>query len=291
MPIEAKVILDSVTPRGHRPIEQGYRLTTVEVTIPRIVLAEFNTHRVFSRNSASSRAIPVEKQIEKVLTDPFIPTEFGSNKSGMQAGEPLTGDDRAQAIFAWLDARDAAVSQARKMLDLGVHKQITNRLLEPFMYHTIICSSTEWDNFFAQRCSPLAQPEIRLAAEAIREARAASTPQRRVFIDDPHLPYLRPEDDELRPSHRIKVSVARCARVSYETHDGIQDPEKDIDLYNKLISAEPPHWSPLEHVGFVGRNTLRSRSMWGNFQGWEQLRHIVGNGLDPRSYVELGFLD
>ena len=242
--IEAKVILDSVTPRGHRPIEQGYRLTTVEVTIPRIVLAEFNTHRVFSRNSASSRAIPVEKQIEKVLTDPFIPTEFGSNKSGMQAGEPLTGDDRAQAIFSWLDARDAAVSQARKMLDLGVHKQITNRLLEPFMYHTIICSSTEWDNFFAQRCSPLAQPEIRLAAEAIREARAASTPQRRVFIDDPHLPYLRPEDDDWGQAGTLVREVLDDAARDRLAHNVIGHVSKGVR--EPVLSRVFEYWRAID---------------------------------------------
>jgi thymidylate synthase ThyX len=279
--IEATVIADSINTNGDR-------LTTVEVNVHRFVLAELNTHRAFSRNSASSRAIPVEKQIERVLNDPAIPIEFGSNQSGMQAGPPLEGLALLDAEREWLIARNQAVVCARMLLELGVHKQVTNRLLEPFMWHRVIISATEWDNFFAQRCSPLAQPEIRVAAEAIASAIGASTPTVRFFQDDPHLPYVTEADAELSVGDRIRVAVARCARVSYLTHDGVRDPAQDIDLFNKLVTANPPHWSPLEHVALPSPATKTSRvstthrwsDMTGNFDGWAQMRHLIPNGFD-----------
>ncbi|WP_336250090.1 FAD-dependent thymidylate synthase [Stomatohabitans albus] len=255
----AAVICDSVS-------HTGARLTTIEVTLHRFVLAELNTHRVFSRNSSSSRAIPVAKQIERVMTNPAVPMEFGANQKGMQASELV--DDAEGAMAAWLAARDAAVEQVRTLQAIGVHKQITNRLLEPFMWQTVIVSSTEWQNFFAQRCSPLAQPEIRLAAEAMREAYDASTP---AHVEDGgwHTPYIRAEEESLDIETKKRISVARCARVSYLTHDGKRDLDADLNLYDRLISAEPPHWSPMEHVATPGDGP-------GNFHGWKQLRHLLG---------------
>ena len=164
----AKVIADSIN-------SEGDRLLTIEATMHRFVLAEFNTHRAFSRNSASSRAIPVAKQLGKIQSDPAMPVEFGTNKSGMQAAEPLTSLYADQASYHWLKARDAAyLASERLSSDLNVHKQVANRMLEPWMWHTVIFSTTELDNFFEQRCSELAQPEIRVVAEHIRDAVNAS---------------------------------------------------------------------------------------------------------------------
>ncbi len=132
MSYQAKVIADSVAKHT------GLRLTTLEVTFPRIVLSEFNTHRVFSRNSASSRAIPVSKQIDKVMDDPFVPIYWGKNQKGMSADQELTPEEQEVAIDYWLNARDQAVAHARDMSHYGVHKQLTNRLLEPFMWQTCI---------------------------------------------------------------------------------------------------------------------------------------------------------
>lgn len=255
----AAVICDSISPAGSR-------LTTLEVTLHRFVLAELNTHRVFSRNSSSSRAIPIAKQIARVLENPAVPMEFGQNKKGMQAEEIVA--DTEGAMAAWLGARDAAVEHVRQLLEIGVHKQVTNRLLEPFMWQTVIVSSTEWQNFFSQRCSPLAQPEIRLAAEAMREAYDASTPTE-VAEGGWHTPYVREEEADLDLETKKQISVARCARVSYLTHDGKRDLDADLDLYNRLITADPPHWSPMEHVATPGDGP-------GNFDGWKQLRHIIG---------------
>jgi thymidylate synthase ThyX len=260
----ATVVADSLSPAG-------IRLTTVEVTLHRFVLAELNTHRVFSRNSASSRAIPVRKQLARVLDDPAVPVEFGANQRGMQAGAPLTGEDHDAALGAWLEARDHAVAAVERLQELGVHKQVTNRLLEPFMWHTVIVTATEWDGFWEQRCSPLAQPEIRVAAEAMQTAYEGSTPVP-LALGEWHTPYLREDDGDLDAETAKHVSAARCARVSYLTHDGRRDIDKDLELYERLVTARPPHWSPLEHVATpaaAGEATL------GNLRGWRQLRHEV----------------
>jgi thymidylate synthase ThyX len=267
----AKVICDSIN-------ESGNRLTTLEIVMHRFVLAEFNTHRIFSRNSASSRAIPIEKQIKKVLEDPAIPVYWGKNQKGMQAEEELTEDQQKLAMFEWLLARDNAVDFAYHLLNIGVHKQITNRLLELFMWHTAIVSATEWDNFFKQRCSPLAQPEIQAVAYAIRDAINGNIPKELKY-GDWHLPYIKFEEiDKYSLEIFKKMSVARCARVSYLTHDGVRDVYKDVEMYERLTTANPPHASPFEHVATPYSETEmipEMNKMRGNFKGWKQLRHIV----------------
>ena len=148
--INAKVIADSISPSGSR-------LTTIECQLPRFILAQLNTHRAFSRNSASSRAIPVTKMIQSVKDDPYIPVKFGSNKSGMSPGPELGVIERWGAEHAWRSACANAIYAAEKMAELGVHKEIVNRVLEPFLWHKAIVSSTEWENFFSQRLSKDAQ--------------------------------------------------------------------------------------------------------------------------------------
>lgn len=271
----ATIVADSIS-------HFGDRLTTMQVTFPRFVLAEFNTHRVFSRNSASSRAIPVAKQLDRIENDPVLPVEWGVNKSGMQAEEVLGHAESIQAENIWLQARDDAVRAARALADLGVHKQITNRLLEPFMWHTVIVTSVVWENFFEQRCSRLAQPEIRVAAEAMREVYLESEPEP-LSPGEWHMPYIMDVDEGLSDEELRKVSVARCARVSYLTHDGVRDPAKDLELYDRLVSARPMHASPLEHVA-TPRTTKRPGGQ-GNFPGWVQLRHVLEREIGMESYV------
>lgn len=236
----AQIIADSISPTGHR-------LTTFEVTFPRIVLAEWNTHRVQSRNSASSRAIPVEKRISMIQSDPFLPEAFGKNQKGMQAAEALSGADDERAREIWLAACEDAIRHARALADIGVHKQLANRILEPFAWHTVIATATEWANFFALRCHPNAQPEIRKPAEIMRELYQSATPLP-LGEYDWHLPYIRDEDRiELggRAEQLVKICSARCARVSYLTHDGQRSLAADFELYTKLFSNG--HVSPLEH--------------------------------------------
>lgn len=258
----AKVICDSVSP-------DGVRLTTMEVVMHRFVLAEFNTHRAFSRNSASSRAIPVHKRLKAVMEDPAVPLKWAAEQPGMQGGDEVAEIDRMAALLEWLHARDEAVGYATALMERGIHKSIANRLLEPFMWHTVVVTATEWANFFRQRCSPLAQPEIRVVAEAMQSAYLQSSPD---FVGwgEWHTPYIREvEDCALTRADRCMVSVARCARVSYLTHDGIRDVAKDIELFDKLVTADPPHASPLEHVATPARDVAPA----GNFEGWHQFRH------------------
>lgn len=296
MSYEAKVLADSMSP-------DGVRLSTIQVTLPRIVLAEFNTHRALSRNSASSRAIPVEKRITMIEEDPFVPEQFGRNQKGMQATQTLEHKEAVDARFVWLSAKEKAVGYARDLAKLGVHKQLANRLLEPFAWHTIICTATEWANFFALRCHPDAQPEIRKAAEMMREAMLLSTPKT-VPYGAWHLPLINEDDIEemkatvgaaLFQSPEValprldaamekwcKVSIARCARVSYLTHDGRRDQEEDLKLYERLVTSG--HLSPLEHVARPMEGTdLEGRvaeegaenTFCGNFRGWLQHRKLV----------------
>ncbi len=305
------VLADSVSPAGDR-------ITTFEVTFPRLVLAEFNTHRVFSRNSASSRAIPVATQLRRVLEDPYVPAEFGTNQPGMQAGPSLTGEPAARARGEWLAARDAAVAHvigliaepgtvrpgaptsellelveqlrarisARDVPDtwLNVHKQLANRLLEPFMWHTLIVTSTEWDNFFHLRAHPDAQPEIQEIAARMLAAYEASVP-RAVAEGEWHLPLVGEHggdpaaDADLSDGDLLKVAVGRCARVSYLTHGGTRDPSADITLHDRLL--ESAHLSPFEHPARPMTEAELAESAWsGNFRGWHPYRKDIPHEWD-----------
>jgi len=299
----AKILADSISP-------DGVRLTTMQVEMPRIVLAEFNTHRQlraddptddmiapFSRNSASSRAIPIEKMLQRVDDDPYIPETWDRNGSGMQGHGPLDDESAAKCELVWLHARDQAVTAAKALLALGLHKQTTNRLLEPFMWHTVICSATEWSNFFNLRCHTAAHPAIRNTAEHARAAMDASTPKL-LRYGAWHLPLVDERDDRVRLSDKVKLSVARCARVSYLTHDGVRDPSKDIELHDSLLAAG--HMSPFEHVarpmavddvtrewnrtsGLVGFDALDidvCEHFSGNFRGWVQYRKTIAGEAD-----------
>lgn len=280
----AKVILDSITPDGDR-------LTTMEVTLHRFVLAEFNTHRAFSRNSASSRAIPYAKMRSKALETPALPLSWPQEQKGMQGGAELPESAQIAAEERWLVARNMAVAAADELHEIGVHKSVINRLLEPFLPHTIIVSATDYKGFWAQRCHPDAQPEIRVAAEVMKEAYDASRPKE-IFWGHWHLPYITNEErvefpiklhaadgrgyrewELVKYNPLLKISAARCARVSYLTHDGVRDVAKDQELFDRLAHHKPAHASPLEHVAAAGVPLLRK--IRGNFRGWNQLRHVL----------------
>jgi thymidylate synthase ThyX len=280
--IEAKVIEDSIS-------KQGKRLTTLQVKFHRFILPEFNTHRVFSRNFSSSRAIPTAKLIEQVRTNPALPVHWGQNQAGMQAKEELTGLSLDYAIITWNIAAGLAADQAEIMSQSGAHKQIVNRLLEPFMWVTGIVSSTEWDNFFSLRAHADAQPEIQDLAVKIRKAMSNSTPKK-LSYGDWHLPYVSEEERndgffkiEANKSLLQKISAARCCRVSYLKHDGsVPNIDDDLELFQRLAGAVPIHASPLEHQavpddahwGDGGYTFLgyKHKHLHNNFDGWIQYR-------------------
>ena len=269
MTITAKVI-------AHSRVSGAPDLITLEARYPRLIHSELLTHRVFSRNASSSRAIPIEKMIQSVIDDPAMPVAWGSNKPGMQAGDEI--EETFWARETWLNARDAAVEHARAMANLGLHKQIVNRVIENFGHITTLITSTEWSNFFALRCHPDADPTMLALAEAMRDAIAASVPVERAW----HLPYI--GDDELRLGENgggllaadaaaPMISAARCARVSYLTHAGEKpDIDKDLALAKRLLDSR--HLSPFEHQAQADPEHLR-RCDHGNFTGWIQHRQVV----------------
>ncbi len=244
----------------------------------RFVLAEFNTHRIFSRNSASSRAIPVQKRMDATRDDTAYPVVWPAEQPGMQGGDSICGRDQEAAERIWDEAAFASVRYADALRELNVHKSVINRILEPYLWHTVVVSSTEWENFFRQRCSPLAQPEIRLVAEAMREALQSSIPTT-TPLGEWHTPYVHPHEvRDFSEKYLCQISAARCARVSYLTQDGVRDPNKDWELYQRLVTADPPHASPLEHVATPAINWSSAHDRHihqGNFTGWSQLRHEV----------------
>ena len=269
----ARVLLDHLS-------EGGSRITTMVGRFPRFILAEFNTHRMFSRNSASSRAIPVEARARAIMKEPVWPIEWGVNKSGMTADDFLDIYTQRKAEAIWRDIMEMSVDASLQLAALKppVHKQVANRPAETYAYHEVIFTATDngrgplpWDNFFSQRNHQAAQPEFRYFAAMALEAYLESTP-RVVPEGFWHLPFIQPDEEEWDLTMKTRVSVARCARVSYLTHEGVRDPKKDVELFFKLASADPPHMSPFEHVAMAVGSSLHAS---GNFRGWQQYRQVV----------------
>lgn len=259
MPYQADVLLDSLSPSGHR-------LTTFVLRFPRFVLPEFNTHRMFSRNASSSRAIPTTKLIQQLRDDPVEPVEWGRNQAGMQARDVLPAAEAAAAAVVWHEARESALRHAEQLRAIGVHKQIVNRVLEPWMWASVIVSATTYENFFTLRCHPDAQPEIKRLADLMRDAYRASTPTPKA-AGEWHLPFVRDVDDLALPLDvQKKVSVARAARVSYLNHAGTRDIDADLVLHQRLLDAG--HWSPFEHVAMATGDD----AAFNNFVGWQAYR-------------------
>lgn len=294
MGFAAKVILDSVGP-------DGQRLTTSQLTYPRFIHAEFMTHREFSRNASSSRAIPVAKMIEQVRTNPAMPIHWGANQPGMQAHAELSLGGIEMAKRAWWEAALEAVENAEVMNKLGLHKQVVNRVLEPYQWMHVIVTTVSHTNFDGLRRHADAQPEIKHLADIWAEARDKSTPQQ-LAHGEWHLPYITQADVENVVSYLLRgritrdmpsmeqrfhmlaqVSAARCARVSYLTHDG-QTPtiEKDLELYDRLAGSQPIHASPLEHQATPDQLVYDEYSdqkwqkgyLHGNLIGWQQFRKL-----------------
>jgi hypothetical protein len=274
----AKIVADSRA--------SGTRLTSIEVTFPRFILAEFNTHRVFSRNSASSRAIPVELRIAQVRANPFVPEAFGKNKSGMQATGSLEDREADEARSAWLRAAQNACHEAQNLANLGVHKQHANRILEPYVWHTVIVTATEWENFFALRTDKAAQPEMQITAKLMRDAMAASTP-RELGPGEWHLPYVEPSDRETAHAWSgaegdctperllLSMSVTRTAAVSFERQNAERSIREHAKRHDDLLAAG--HMSPFEHQARVLDPAIANIAMFhGNFRTpWMQYRKTL----------------
>lgn len=279
MAIAARIIADSIHRLGPTP----RRITTFELRFPRFILAELATHRKFSKNTASSRAIPVAKLIAEAENDPALFVYWGGNRSGMQADEELSPQEIEAAKAEWLAARDSAVAHVKRLLALGLHKQSTNRLLEPFLHTTVLLTATDFANFYALRRHPAAQPEMQALANAMWNAQQASTPVDRTHlagVDKWHLPLVTDEERREFPATAVKICVGRCARVSFLGHDGKRNPAADIELHDRLMSSG--HWSPFEHAALPFRQPWWKRLMGhgdeqGNLSGWLQYRKTLAD--------------
>lgn len=329
--INAKIIADSKN-------IQGDRVTTMLLTYPRFIHGELLTHRMFSKNSASSRAIPFNKMVEMVIEDPFIPIAWQKDHKGMQGTEYWIDDDTVTVdegdeyerytkiysatehfITEWLEARDLAIAQSYELNRLGVTKQLCNRLLEPFMWHTVLLTATEFENFFELRCPKYklfglagnyvrskkewlekmqfssalhpsqypqtiedwlkidySQAEIHMQAlaEAMWDAMNESTPKE-LKSGEWHIPFgdrltsFDFGDRQIKENLlnlKIKISTARCARLSYMTFDGIIDYEKDIKLHDKLLESK--HFSPFEHCALCVTTEEYNENFKGKEKGW-----------------------
>lgn len=294
--IVARIVADSVNKNGNR-------ITTFELEYHRFIHSEIMTHRLFSRNAMSSRAVPVSKMIEQVRNNPATPIHWGKNQAGMQADEVLVEESLDNAKRQWKQSAIYAASQAEIMSSIGSHKQIVNRLLEPFQMMKTVLTATEFDNFFWLRCDPDAQPEIQELANCMFEAMKQSEPEV-LESEQWHTPYvehifkggkfesycLTDEEDNviklLTEEEAKAISASCCAQVSYRTLNNTY--EKAMDIYSKLASGRKVHASPFEHVakpmgdspshedGVTHKDNVGN--YWsGNFKGWIQLRQTLNN--------------
>lgn len=267
-------------------------LWTFELTYPRYIHSEFMTHRMFSRNASSSRAIPVSKVLQQVASNPVIPPKVYMNKAGMVGDVEADATDTVAFYNLWLDAATNAVKTANEMEKIGIHKQHINRILEPFQFIHVIVTATEWSNFFRLRLAHDAQPEMQELANAIYDEMdkykygsfgyiavgGYGSPCEIISGDSTvvTLPYVTEEDISKVGAENyitlMKVSSARCARVSYNNHDGSKpDIEKDLKLFERL--SEGGHMSPLEHTCIRNIEYVPSA----NLIGWESLRYLLEN--------------
>lgn len=290
--IQATIVLDSISP-------DGVRLTTFELEYPRFILAEFNTHRMISKNTASSRAIPVKQMHEHILLKTARPVEWGKNQPGMKATELLDQEQTQNAQHTWNRARDHALAFSSTLHELGVHKQITNRLVEPFQMVKTVATATEWANLWWLRDHPDAQPEFRTLARCMHELYNESQPEP-IHWWEWHLPYVATRrafnhsviylDEqtglEISVEEAKMISASCCAQVSYRKNDVSLDKARRI--YTQLIESEPAHASPVEHQArpmhpsedYLGTPGVTHRDykdqLWsGNFRGWIQYRKTI----------------
>ncbi len=267
--ISAKIICDSVNPNNQR-------LVTYVLTYPRFIHSELMTHRTFSRNAASSRAIPIQKMIRAVWNEPAMPVSWGVNGKGMQAKGELTGWRRTACIWSWLLGCRLACIVSWLLSRMGAHKQIANRVTEPWAHMTTIVTASELPNFFNLRAHKDAQPEFQALAFAMLRAYADSIPKRLAW-GEWHLPFAdRYLGEGLSIDELLKISTARCARVSYLTFDNEIDHSKDYCLHDNLESSR--HMSPFEHPAVaseISSNVGYLHPSFGNFAGYMQYRKTL----------------
>lgn len=264
--IKAEILASSINLKG-------VRLVTWLLTYPRIIHSEFMTHRAFSRNAASSRAIPFRRMLAMALENTAFPEYWGGEKAGMATAEQVDEATRRMLEHDWKVASSLMVDQAQRMHQRGVHKSIPNRLLEFCSHITVVATASEHDNFFHLRASPQAEPTFQKLAYVMLE-KYLERPSEQLDWGQWHLPFGDRMPADLDLETRLKVAVARCARVSYLTFDGEHSVEKDVELHDKLAKAG--HWSPFEHIAQAHTSPYgRSNFDFGQtLSGWTQYRKM-----------------
>lgn len=289
--IKATIIADS--------IHEGNRITTFELEYPRFIHSELMTHRMLSKNCASSRAIPVAKMLDLVETNPAMPVWWGKNQPGMSAKEELGTLESEAARGVWIAAMKQAASHVTVLNEIGLHKQITNRITEPWQRMKTVITGTEWVNLLWLRDHADAQPEFSVLAKCIREEFDASKPQE-LMVGDWHVPYVTTEYSadslgrayfsngvQITAEQALKLSASCCAQVSYRNMN--ESLEKAIEIYDKLVGSSHKHASPFEHqakpmkyrhpftIWEEGATHMdRNNQFWsGNFKGWIQHRQLI----------------
>lgn len=293
--ISAKVIADSISP-------DKIRITTFELEYPRFIHSELMTHRAFSRNAASSRAIPIKKKIAHVWNNPAMPVYWGKNQPGMKADEEISDDKKKFAKLAWIAASKVACGVAWLFSKFGLHKQIACRVLEPFETYKVIVTATDYKNFYWLRDHEDAQPEIQVLSHVMDKASMGSVPLKldpgewhlpyiRTIVHDDKITYMTLDGDVLTLEEAKEVSASCCAQVSYRTLNTTKEKAKDIN--NKLVYSEPVHASPTEHQatpmqyiaaeefeeGCTSYNFTNNTAYSGNLRGWIQFRQLIKNNV------------
>lgn len=275
MTIDAKIILDSRT-------DEGVRIITWLLTYPRIIHAEFMTHREFSRNSSSSRAIPVLTMLRNTVSNLAAPSAWGSNKPGMQAGDELSPIRKMIAKALWYGCGYMAAGFSYLLAKVGAHKQIANRVLEPWTHITVVMTTTNMANFMHLRLHEDADPTIFELAQTMADAQGRSIPKP-LPLGEWHLPFVLPSEQSLPHWDKVKLSAARCASASYNkvgSADLIGFATADR-IWDKLIDSQPMHASPVEHQ--CTPDWRNEHSQWahphyhGNLRGVIQLRKTLAN--------------
>jgi thymidylate synthase ThyX len=355
--INARIVADSIN-------KNGERVTSYILTYPRSIHAELMTHRMFSRNAASSRAIPLKKMIQLVKDDPFIPIAWQKNHSGMQGTEYITNERTIEILEkTWCSGAEAAIATAQALDLCQVTKQNCNRLLEPYLWYTVLVTATEYDNFFELRCPDYridgvsdkrfyskrdwvkavlelgdveltkmsdldwlkksksgAEIHIQALAESMWDAKNKSIPNTlkegewhipfgdqidrvKLNVAIGNVPHDHLSQEEYRNNEingRVKIAIARCARLSYMTFDGEIDYEKDIELHDRLLKSK--HMSPFEHCtramtdyehyafrrGYLTNTdeSIKETAGWcTNFKGFIPYRYLIENNLKLNEQV------
>ncbi|WP_205937643.1 FAD-dependent thymidylate synthase [Rhizobium leguminosarum] len=282
-------------------------LITMHLHYPDIIHGEVMTHRVFSRNARSMRAVPVATMVKEVREDPFVPWHWGKNQKGMQASEECNElvkigsyweggphNDREVDILktreeAWRLAANSAADFAENYAHAGYHKQIANRIIAPYTWKHTLITSKSWANFFHLRDHEDAEPHFHDLAALVRGAIRNASYQW-LKPGEWHLPYVTKSEMANNPLEvQRQLSVARSARISYAPFDGDFSIAREIERYDLLVGSQPLHASPTEHQATPdlfkkvnGKVVFDNPELGGNFgPGWIQFRKTL-----PFEYIE-----